>query len=71
MAEYQRIEFVIGKDGRITEQVSGAVGSHCTEITAALENALGRVEKQELTSEYDGAAQVSESLPHRLDQGNA
>lgn len=52
MAEYQKIEYRIGKDGKITETVIGATGSSCTETTKALETALGEVEAQELLPEY-------------------
>ena len=34
MAEYQKIEYRIGKDGTIVETVLNATGSSCTETTA-------------------------------------
>lgn len=52
MAEYQKIEYRIGKDGKITETVINASGESCTETTAPLEDALGKVESQELLPEY-------------------
>lgn len=52
MAEYQKIEYRIGKDGKITETVINASGESCTETTAPLEDALGAVESQELLPEY-------------------
>ena len=52
MAEYQKIEYRIGKDGKITEKVINASGESCTETTAPLEDALGKVESQELLPEY-------------------
>ncbi|WP_164929381.1 DUF2997 domain-containing protein [Gloeobacter violaceus] len=67
MAEYQRIEYVIGKDGKITERVSGVEGGHCTEITAELEAALGRIERRE----SDGAPPLEGEVQRRLDQGHA
>jgi hypothetical protein len=48
MAEYQKIEYRIGKDGKILETVLNAAGSSCTETTAAIEQALGQVECREL-----------------------
>ncbi|BAY12141.1 DUF2997 domain-containing protein [Calothrix sp. NIES-2098] len=52
MAEYQKIEYRIGKDGKITETVINASGSSCTNTTSEIENALGKVENQELLPEY-------------------
>ncbi|PSB31404.1 hypothetical protein C7B69_07765 [filamentous cyanobacterium Phorm 46] len=52
MAEYRQVEYRIGKDGKITETVLNATGSSCTEITAGVEKALGKVESQELLPEY-------------------
>jgi hypothetical protein len=52
MAEYRKIEYRIGKDGKITETVLNATGASCTETTAGVEKALGQVESQELLPEY-------------------
>ncbi|MDJ0733188.1 MAG: DUF2997 domain-containing protein [Nostocaceae cyanobacterium] len=52
MAEYQKIEYRIGKDGKITETVINASGSSCTQTTSGIEKALGEVENQELLPEY-------------------
>ncbi len=52
MAEYRQIEYRIGKDGKITETVLNATGSSCTETTAGIEKALGKVEAQDLLPEY-------------------
>lgn len=52
MTEYQKIEYRIGKDGKITETVINASGSSCIETTSGMEKALGEVESQELLSEY-------------------
>ncbi|MCU0543688.1 MAG: DUF2997 domain-containing protein [Oscillatoriaceae cyanobacterium Prado104] len=52
MAEYRKVEYRIGKDGKITETVLNATGSSCTETTAPVEKALGKVESQELLPEY-------------------
>lgn len=64
MAEYQRIEYRIGKDGKITETVLGGVGSSCTSMTETLEVALGSVEQRELLPEYydEAEAIASETL---------
>lgn len=52
MAEYQKIEYRIGKDGKITETVINGIGQNCTETTANIENALGKVEYRELLPDY-------------------
>lgn len=67
MTEYQKIEYRIGKDGKITETVINASGSSCIETTSGMEKALGEVESQELLSEYyegdeNQAAAESQSL---------
>jgi hypothetical protein len=63
MPEYQRIEYRIGKDGKITETVIGAAGASCTETTQAIEQALGTVENQELLPEYYSQEEVLVSDP--------
>lgn len=52
MTEYQKIEYIIGKDGKITERVINASGSSCLATTKGVEQALGDVESQELLPEY-------------------
>ena len=52
MAEYQKIEYRIGKDGKITEAVISAAGPSCTTTTSGVETALGEVGSQELLPEY-------------------
>jgi Protein of unknown function (DUF2997) len=52
MAEYQQIEYRIGKDGKITETVLNASGVSCTQATANLEEALGAIESRELLPQY-------------------
>jgi len=52
MAEYQRIEYRIGRDGKIVETVIDASGASCTETTQGIEKALGAVEARELLPEY-------------------
>ena len=48
----ETLEFVIYPDGRVMEKVTGIVGTSCAEVTAAIEAQLGRVLKQEKTSEF-------------------
>ncbi len=52
MAEYQRIEYRIGKDGQVTETVLGATGEACNALTREIEAAIGEVETREYLPEY-------------------
>ncbi len=52
MAEYQKIEYRIGKDGKIIETVINASGESCTNATKGIEQALGEVSSQEFLPEY-------------------
>lgn len=52
MSEYQKIEYLIGKDGKITEKVIGGSGETCVSTTSGVEAALGSVENRELLPEY-------------------
>lgn len=68
MAEYQKIEYRIGKDGKITETVINASGKSCTQTTAPLEDALGEIESQELLPEYyQGDENLTDSETQYLD----
>ncbi|WP_310484411.1 DUF2997 domain-containing protein [Chamaesiphon sp. VAR_48_metabat_403] len=57
MAEYQKIEYRIGKDGKVTETVINGSGETCTLATQDIEASLGKVESREILPEYhdDGA----------------
>ena len=46
MADYQTVEYRIGKDGKVTETVLNGVAS-CTKITSEIERAIGTIESQE------------------------
>lgn len=52
MAEYQQVEYRIGKDGKIIETVLNATGTSCVDTTKGIEQALGDVSRQELLPEY-------------------
>lgn len=52
MSQYQRIEYLIGKDGKIVERVIDMSGSECVAITAEIESNLGKVETRELMPNY-------------------
>jgi len=69
MAEYQRIEYRIGKDGRITETVIDGVGAGCVAATATIETALGTVESRELLPEYEQDTDVTTETTQTINQG--
>jgi hypothetical protein len=50
--QLETLEFVIYPDGRVQEKVTGIIGASCAEVTAAIEEKLGRVLSQEQTSEF-------------------
>ncbi|MBD2177201.1 DUF2997 domain-containing protein [Pseudanabaena sp. FACHB-1998] len=52
MSQYQRIEYLIGKDGKIVERAIDITGSECVAITAQIESNLGKVETRELLPNY-------------------
>ena len=52
MANYQQIEYRIGKDGKVTEMVLNGAGESCTLATEELERSLGLIESHDLLSEY-------------------
>ena len=43
MPEQQTIKFTIRQDGLVTEEVFGAVGNECQDITKSIEEKLGNV----------------------------
>lgn len=48
----ETLEFIIYPDGRVQEKVTGIVGVSCAEVTAKIEEQLGRVVARTQTSEY-------------------
>ncbi len=50
--EMQEIEILINADGDVIIHVNGVHGEKCTEMTAALEEALGSVESRQYTGDY-------------------
>ncbi|XHX81086.1 MAG: DUF2997 domain-containing protein [Stenomitos frigidus ULC029] len=69
MAEYQKIEYRFGTDGKIVETVLNASGTRCMEATSAIEQALGTVESRELLPSYDeGEEAVAVDLTQPLQQ---
>jgi len=61
VAEYQKIEYLIGKDGKITERVIGATGGSCIDTTAGMEKAIGEVAHRSLLPEYYSEEETLES----------
>ena len=68
MAEYQRIEYRIGKDGTISETVTDGLGPSCTDATQDLEAALGTVEQREFKPEYYDGDEAIASIQMQSNQ---
>ena len=61
----QKIKFTIRQDGLVTEEVFGAVGNECQDITKSIEEKLGNVNYVETKPEY---YQNNVTLQHDTDQ---
>ena len=48
----QKIKFTIRQDGLVTEEVFGAIGNECQDITKSIEEKLGDVTYIETKPEY-------------------
>ena len=59
MPEQQTIKFTIRQDGLVTEEVFGAVGNECQDITKSIEEKLGNVTYVETKPEYYQQENVS------------
>ncbi len=57
MSQYQRIEYLIGKDGKVVERAINMSGSECVALTAEIELNLGKVETRELLPSYYEASE--------------
>ncbi len=63
----KKVRIRIGLDGRTQFKVEGGQGADCIDFTRALEQAVGNVEKRELTADYHETetAQVRDELTER------
>jgi len=52
MPEQQKLKFSIRQDGTVSEEVFGAVGDECENITRSIEEKLGKVIYVETKPEY-------------------
>ena len=52
MPKQQKLKFTIRQDGLVTEEVFGAVGNECQDITKSIEDKLGNVTYVETKPEY-------------------
>jgi len=59
MSQYQRIEYLIGKDGKIVERAIDVSGIGCIALTSAIESNLGKVEARDLLPSYYMAIEQS------------
>ena len=66
MPEQQKLKFSIRQDGTVSEEVFGAVGKECENITRSIEEKLGNVTYLETKPEY--YQQENVTLQHNQDQ---
>jgi hypothetical protein len=52
MPKQQKLKFSIRQDGTVSEEVFGAVGNECENITRSIEEKLGNVNYVETKPEY-------------------
>ena len=52
MPKQQKLKFSIRQDGNVSEEVFGAVGNECENITRSIEEKLGNVNYVETKPEY-------------------
>ena len=58
----QSIKFVIKQDGTVTEEVMGAVGKECENLTRTIEEKLGVVQTVEHKPEYYQSLTIEETI---------
>ena len=56
----QTIKFIIKQDGTVTEEVIGAVGNECENLTRNIEEKLGVAQRVEHKPEYYQQKQTTE-----------
>ena len=59
------IQIVVSLDGTVTVEALGVVGASCTDLTKALEDALGTVESRSCKVEFYEQAEAGEQLSQR------
>ena len=68
MPKQHTLKFTIRQDGLVTEEVFGAVGNECQDITKSIEEKLGNVTYVETKPEY---YQNNVTLQHDTNQDQA
>ena len=58
----QTIKFTIKQDGTVTEEVIGAVGNECENLTRNIEEKLGVVQTVEHKPEYYQTVTIEETI---------
>ena len=66
MPKQQKLKFSIRQDGTVSEEVFGAVGNECENITRSIEEKLGNVNYVETKPEY--YQQENVTLQHDTNQ---
>ena len=66
MTQKQTLKFTISQDGTVSEEVFGAIGNECQDITKSIEDKLGNVTYVETKPEY--YQQENVSLQHNQNE---
>mmetsp|Transcript_9032 Transcript_9032/g.22614 ORF Transcript_9032/g.22614 Transcript_9032/m.22614 type:complete len:132 (+) Transcript_9032:48-443(+) len=71
MGGLEQVEFIIHKDGRVEEKVTGVKGKQCHEITKEVEELLGKVTYTQPTSElFEEEVQVTTQETQQVQDGS-
>ena len=60
MSKQETVKYTIKQDGTVTEEVIGATGNQCLEITKGVEEELGTVLNREFSPAYYDSEPVEE-----------
>jgi len=66
--EQQKLKFTIRQDGYVTEEVFGAIGNECQEITKSIEEKLGEVSYVETKTEFYQQQNTQKNVTLQHDQ---
>jgi hypothetical protein len=72
MGKMEQIEFKLYPDGRVEETVRGVKGNSCHEVTAKINEALGKVVASEPTEElYQNEVVIDQTLTNTVGNGDS
>lgn len=54
------------QDGEVQVEVQGVKGTHCLELTQAIERLLGKINSRKLKNEFYGQAKLKQMITNRI-----